>query len=110
MSILNQIRQRAAANQQHIVLPEGEDPRTVAAASTAARERLARITVLGNQDQVRAAAQATGADLSGVEVIDHLRANDFDKMVSLLYEMRRAKGVTLDEARTPLKAPVYYRN
>src|SRR5260370_3170277 len=110
MSILDQIRQRAAADPQHIVLPEGEDARTVAAAGAASRQRLARVTVLGNQDQIRAAAHATGADLVGVEVIDDVRANDFDKMVSLLYEMRRAKGVTLDEARTLLKDPVYYGN
>ena len=110
MSILDQIRQRAAANPQHIVLPEGEDPRTVAAAGIAARERLARITVLGDEEKVRAAARQAGADLGGVELIDHLRANDFDKMVSLLYEARRAKGLTLDEARNALRDPLYYGN
>jgi len=110
MSILDQIRQRASSNQQHIVLPEGEDPRTVAAASAAARQRLARITILGNEDKVRAAAQQAGADLGGVEVIDHARASDFEKMISLLYEMRRAKGMTIDEARNALRDPLYYGN
>src|ERR1041385_1276667 len=110
MSILNQIRQRAAANPQHIVLPEGEDPRTVIAASAAARQRLARITVLGSEDRVRDAARQAGADLGGVELIDHLRANDFEKMVSLLYEARRAKGMTIDEARNALRDPLYYGN
>lgn len=110
MSILDQIRQRAAASLQHIVLPEGEDPRTVAAAAIATRERLARITVLGDAEKVRAAARQAGADLGGVELIDHVRANDFDKMVSLLYEARRAKGLTLDEARNALRDPLYYGN
>src|ERR1041385_4691448 len=110
MSILNQIRQRAAANPQHNVLPEGEDPRTVIAASAAARQRLARITVLGSEDRVRDAARQAGADLGGVELIDHLRANDFEKMVSLLYEARRAKGMTIDEARNALRDPLYYGN
>jgi len=110
MSILDQIRQRAAAHQQHIVLPEGEDPRTVAAAGMAARRRFARITILGNEDKVRLVAQQSGSDLGGVQVIDHERAGDFDKMVSLLYEMRRAKGMTLDEARTALRDPLYYGN
>lgn len=110
MSILDQIRQRAASNLQHIVLPEGEDPRTVAAAGTAARQRLARITILGDEEKVRSAARQVGADLGGVELIDHARANDFDKMVSLLYEARRAKGMTLDEARTALRDPLYYGN
>ena len=108
MSILDQIRQRAAANPQHIVLPEGEDARTVAAAGAAARKRLARLTLLGREEKVRAAAHETGVDLGAVEVFDHLRAADFEKMVSLLYERRRAKGMTLDEAHTALRDPLYY--
>lgn len=110
MSILDQIRQRAASNPQHIVLPEGEDPRTVVAASSATRQRLARITVLGDEEKVRSAAREAGADLGGVELIDHKRAHDFEKMVSLLYEARRAKGMTTDEARTALRDPLYYGN
>src|SRR5256885_9945727 len=110
MSILEQIRQRAASDPQHIVLPEGEDPRTVVAASSAARQRLARITVLGDEDKVRDAARQAGADLGGVELIDHKRAGDFEKMVSRLYEARRAKGLTLDEAHNALRDPLYYGN
>src|SRR6266446_3232289 len=110
MSILDQIRQRAAASPQHIVLPEGEDPRTVVAASTATRYRLARITILGDEEKVRAAARQAGAELGGVELIDHLRADDFEKMVSLLYERRRARVMMLDEARAALRDPLYYAN
>lgn len=110
MSILDQIRQRAASNPQHIVLPEGEDPRTVVAAGTAARQRLAQITILGNEEKIRDAARQAGADLGSVEVIDHTRAGDLEKMVSLLLEARRAKGMTADEARTALRDPLYYGN
>jgi phosphate acetyltransferase len=108
MAILDQIRQRAAADLQHIVLPEGEDPRTVVAASSIARQRLARITVLGDEEKVRAAARNAGADLGGVDLIDHVRANDYEKMVAVLYEARRAKGMMLDEARSALRDPLYY--
>jgi phosphate acetyltransferase len=110
MSILDQIRQRAASQPQHIVLPEGEDPRTVVAAALATQQKLARITVLGDEQKVRDAARQAGADLGGVDLIDHVRANDFDKMVSILYDARRAKGLTLDEARTALRDPLYYGN
>src|SRR5437588_6602675 len=110
MAILDEIRQRAAANPQHIVLPEGEDPRTVAAASAATRQRLARIIILGDEEKVRDAARQAGADLGGVELIDHKRASDFEKMVSLLHELRRGKGMTIDEARNALRDPLYYGN
>ena len=110
MSILERIRQRAAAKLQHIVLPEGNDPRTVIAAASCARNRLARITVLGDEATIRETAQREGVDLGGVEVIDHRRASDFEKMAQIFHEMRRAKGLMADEARTLLTDPLYYGN
>ncbi|HYO90541.1 MAG TPA: phosphate acyltransferase, partial [Pyrinomonadaceae bacterium] len=110
MNILERLRQRAAADPQHIVLPEGEDPRTVVAASMCARERIARITLLGNEDKIRAQAAQAGASLGGVEVIDHRRAADFEKMASFYHELRRAKGLMADEARAAMEDPLYYGN
>jgi len=110
MNILERIRQRAAADPQHIVLPEGEDPRTVAAASMIARDRLARVTVLGDDEKVRAASREAGADLAGVNVIDHRRAPDFEKTAALYHELRRAKGLMPDEARFAVQDPLYYGN
>lgn len=110
MSILERIRQRAAAKPQHIVLPEGNDPRTVIAAAICARNRMARITLLGDEATIRETAQREGADLGGVEVIDHRRAPDFEKMAALFHELRRAKGLMADEARTLVADPLYYGN
>ena len=108
MDILERIRQRAAARPQHIVVPEGNDPRTVIAAATCARNRLARITLLGDEATIRETAQREGADLAGVEIVDHRRAPDFEKMAALFHDMRRAKGLMADEARTLLADPLYY--
>ena len=110
MDILERIRQRAAAKPQHIVLPEGNEPRTVIAAAICARNRLARITSLGDEATIRETAQREGVDLGSVEVIDHRRAADFEKMAALFHEMRRAKGLMADEARTLLTDPLYYGN
>jgi phosphate acetyltransferase len=110
MPILERIRQRAAANQQHIVLPEGNDPRTVAAAVACTERHIARVTLLGDESTIRENAQRQGLNLGSVDVIDHRRAPDFEKMVSLFQELRRAKGMTTDEARTTLKDPLYYGN
>ena len=110
MNILDQIRQRAASNPQHIVLPEGNDPRTVVAASMCSSQRLAKITLLGDENTIRQTARDKSLDLSGVTIIDHQRAADFDKMVSLFHELRRAKGLMADEARTAVSDPLYYGN
>jgi phosphate acetyltransferase len=110
MSILERIRQRAAANPQHIVLPEGDDPRTVIAAANCTQRRIARITLLGDTTRIRDTAQTERVDLGGVEVIDHRHAADFEKMVAVFHELRRAKGMLTDEARTALNDSLYYGN
>jgi phosphate acetyltransferase len=110
MDILERIRQRAASRTQHIVLPEGNDPRTVVAAGICARHRLAQITLLGDEGTIRETAGREGVDLGGVEVLDHRKASDFETMASLFHEMRRAKGLMADEAHTLLSDPLYYGN
>ena len=110
MDILERIRQRAASRPQHIVLPEGNDPRTVVAAAHCVSQRLARITLLGDESVIRATAQENNLDLGGVNIVDHRRAADFDKMVSFFHDLRRAKGLMADEARTYVSDPLYYGN
>jgi phosphate acetyltransferase len=104
--ILQNIRTRAAADIQHIILPEGEDPRTVEAAAICARDRIAKITLIGSEEKIR----ETGANLNGVDILDHRKSADFAKIASLYHELRRAKGVTLEEAEQTVKDPLYYGN
>jgi phosphate acetyltransferase len=110
MQILERIRQRAASRQQHIVLPEGNDPRTVVAAAQCTSQRIAQITILGDEETIRSTARDNSVDLTGVTIIDHRKADDFDKMVSFFHELRRAKGLMADEARTMVSDPLYYGN
>lgn len=108
--ILQQIRQRASANKQHIILPEGEDVRTVEAAAICSRDGIAKITVLGNEEKIREAAAQAGANLNGIEILDHRKSSDFGKLATLYHQMRRAKGVTLEEAEQAVKDPLYFGN
>ena len=108
--ILEKLRQRAAADLQTIVLPEGEDPRTVIAAGICSERRIARIIMLGDEGKIRELAKSHGAHLGGVEVIDHRHAADLEKMTALYYELRRAKGLMADEARKALEDPLFYAN
>src|SRR3954467_11653687 len=108
--ILEQIRRRAAADIQHIILPEGDDARTIEAAAICARDRLAKITVIGNDEKVRAIAAETGANLNGVDIIDHRKSHDFKKYAEMYHQMRHAKGTTLEEAEQTVKDPLYFGN
>lgn len=108
--ILEQIRQRASADIQHVILPEGEDPRTVEAAAICARDRVAKITIIGNEEKVRALATETGANLNGVNIVDHRKSHDLKKLAEIYHQLRKAKGVTLEEAEQTLKDPLYFGN
>ena len=108
--ILNKIRERAAADIQHIILPEGEDIRTIQAAAICARDRIAKITILGNEEKIRSLASGAGANLNGVDILDHRKSPDFGKLATLYHQMRRAKGVTLEEAEQTVKDPLYFGN
>jgi phosphate acetyltransferase len=108
--ILQKIRERAAADTQHIVLPEGEDVRTLQAAERCVRDRVAKITVIGNEEKVRALAGDSSVNLNGVEILDHRKSSEFGRIASLYHELRRAKGVTLEEAEQTVKDPLYFGN
>ena len=110
MDILQRFRSLAAARPQHIVLPEGEDDRTIVAAARVTAERIARVTLLGDEAKIRARAAALGASLTNVPVIDHRKADDLERYAQIFYQARRAKGATLDEARRQLADPLYFGN
>lgn len=110
MDILRKLRVRAATQLQHIVLPEGNDDRTIIAAAKIAEERLARVTVLGEEEKIRSRASALGVSLTNVVLLDHRRSADLPRYAQELYELRRAKGATLDEANKQILDPLYFGN
>ena len=108
--ILQNIRQRASENLQHIILPEGEDARTVQAAAICVRDKIAKITIIGNEESVRALAREIDSNLNGVKILDHRKSDEFGKIAQFYHELRRAKGVTLEEAEQTVKDSLYYGN
>lgn len=108
--ILQNIRERASLNQKHIVMPEGEDPRTVQAAEMCVRDQIAKVTLLGREEVIREIAQETGANLNGVNILNHRKSSDFADMARLYHQLRRAKGVTLEESEQVVKQSLFYGN
>jgi len=110
MQVLERIRARAAAAPKHIVLPEGEEERTIRAASFCVESRLAQITLIGSEEVIRNKASRLGAALTGVSILDHRRSPDREEYAARYYERRRAKGLTMDEARQQMDDPLYFGN
>ena len=108
--ILQNIRRRAAAELQHIILPEGEDVRTLSAAEMCVRDGIAKITLIGSEEKIRETARANIINLNGADILDHRKAADFGKVATFYHELRRNKGITLEEAEQTVKDPLYYGN
>ena len=109
MSAIEKIKAKARADVKHIVLPEGTEPRTVQASAKILKEGVARVTLLGNPDEVRKVAAETGTDLTGVAIIDPATSEKRAAYADLLYELRKAKGMTPEQATELVtKNPLYY--
>lgn len=105
----NAYRERARRGDAHIVLPEGDEPRTLAAGVRAAAEGLARITLLGEPGRIQARAAASGLDLSGVHVAPVPVAGPLFESALRAYSDRvRHRGISSHEARRHLADPLLW--
>ena len=108
MSLITRIKEKAAACPKRIVLPEGSEPRTINAAATVAKEGLACPVLIGDPDEIGKAATAAGADLTGVEIVDPSTSPKADEYAHVLFELRKAKGLTLEAAMELARDPMYF--
>jgi len=107
MDFLKIIKERAVAANKTIVLPETVDPRTLQAAAAILKEKLAKIILVGGKDEIM--SRAEGLDISGAMFIDPVSYEKSEDFAAQLYEMRKAKGMTLDEAKeTILNNALYF--
>ena len=110
MKVLERLRSRATASPQHIVLAEGEDPRTIAAAEEIIKSKMAQVTLLGDEDKIAKAAKEQNISLSNIPIINPRRSSDFTKYVQYFYELRKAKGISWEEAEKAIQDPLYFGN
>ena len=105
MSIMEKITEKARKSMKHIVLAEGTEERNINAASLATQRGIAKITLIGNPDEVKAAAK--GVDLTGVDVVDPATDSHRQAYIDKLVELRGAKGVDAAKADKLLNDPLY---
>ncbi len=102
MSYIDKIKEKARADKKTIVLPETSDKRTLIAASHIIEEGIADIIMVGDEEKIMDGAGWLEVELDGVVVVNPKTSELTEKYVQLLYETRKAKGMTIEKAREKL--------
>ena len=109
MDIIKKLIDRAKRDRQRIVLPEGTEERTLRAADRAIQNLLADIVLLGEEDEIMEQARKLGLEHIAPEyIINPRKSPDLEMFAQTLAELRKRKGMTLEEAREKVKDPLYY--
>ncbi len=103
-SFIDSLIDRAKADKKTIVLPEGNDERILEAAQEALAQGIANIIILGDADEIA----AKGYNLEGATIIDPATSDKQEEFADLLYELRKAKGMTPEEAKDLVKDPIHF--
>lgn len=108
MNALSRIKDRARAKKRRVVLPEGLEPRVIKAAKKILSEELAAVTLIGDEQKIETLAQEHGLNLAKVEVMNPAHSELYNGFVSEFMELRKAKGITEEQAKTAMANPLYF--
>lgn len=108
MSLVEKFWIKAKADKKVIALPEGSEPRTVKAAEIIKRERLAKVVLIGNEEQIKNVAKQEGANIDGIRIVDPKTSDKLEIYADKFYELRKNKGVTPEKAREIVKDEMYF--
>ena len=108
MSMIDRVFAKAKTDLKTIVFPEGNEPRTIEAASILENENLAKPLLVGSPDEIRKAAADLAVDLGGIPLIDPNTDEKTASYAEALYELRREKGLTREAAAELVLDPMYF--
>lgn len=108
MSFIENIKSKAKTQIKTIVLPEGNDIRTLKAAHTALKEEYANIILLGDAQKIQEMANANNLDITKAQIINPIESNQYETYVQKFYELRKSKGITLEKAKEIMKDETYF--
>jgi len=108
MRVLDSIIKKAVKNPKKIVFPEALDERILRASEIILKQGIAKVILLGNPKEILRKIDALKLNLKGVEIINHLKSEKFDFYAEKLFELRKEKGISLDDAKKMLKNGLYF--
>lgn len=104
MNFVEEMKKKAISLQKTLVLPEGAEERTMTAAAQIVAEKLAKeVILLGNPDEIKSIATAKNIDLTGITLINPETSEWNEDFAQEYYELRKKKGMTLEQATTDIK-------
>jgi len=108
MNILEKIQLNAKKNLKVVVLPEGEEERTIAAAAICYKQKLVVPVLLGKKEVIANTANRTGVSLQGIEIIDPVQDPQFEQYVANYFELRKNKGMDEVTAHKTMQNPLFF--
>ena len=108
MTFIEEIKEKARRNIKTIVLPEATDIRILEAAQTVKKEKYAKIVLLGKKEEIEEQANKKQIDISEIEIINPEKSEKKEIYAKELYELRKAKGMTEEQAEKLILDPVYF--
>ena len=108
MSMIEKVYEKARQYPRRIVFPEGDEKRTLLAAEKLKKDGLCIPVLVGNAEKIRAAAAEAGADIAGIAIVDPETDGRRPFYIESLYELRKAKGLTMEQADRLASDPMYW--
>lgn len=108
MTFIEKIKEKAKQEIKTIVLPEGNDIRTLKAASMVLNDNYANLIILGKESQIKEMAKENNLDISKAKIINPIESDNYKTYVHDFYELRKAKGMTLEKAEEMMKDETYF--
>ena len=106
--ILKRLKERAKKDVKTIALPEATDIRTLEATEKICKEGFAKIVLIGNEDEIKNKASENNIDISLAKIVNPETSDKYTEYVEKFYELRKEKGVTLEDAHRILLDPIYF--
>ena len=108
MELMNKLWAAAKADKRRIVLPEGDEERTIKATGKIVELGLAKPVLVGDENVIRSKAKDLDVDLTGVEVVDPNKSDRLEAYINAFYELRKNKGMTMEKADKIVRDPLYF--
>ncbi|ERI92874.1 phosphate acetyltransferase [Clostridiales bacterium oral taxon 876 str. F0540] len=108
MELMKEFWEKAKSDVKKIVLPEGEEDRTILASAMIKKEGLADLILLGNVEKIKDKAKNLDVDIDGIKLMDPQSSESRQLYINEFYELRKSKGVTIEKAEKTINDPMYF--